>query len=557
MFKKQGTADDGRLVKFMPIDKNEDIKRRNEDNLLIGLNTNKYPDFNTLVWKLINHGFNKDILNKIQKGVYKINIPRNQLLDIIKIQTDQISTEQIEKIINEATEKIEKASILYQKQHEKALSSSLEEVSTIFKDNLVLPFNPMVEEEWDNMCSSDKLISLSPIPLNSEPLQILSAIKKENCKYITVEGPPGTGKSHTITAIVFDAILKNQSVLVLSDKKEALDVVEDKITETMNKVMHDKNFQNPILRLDKTGNTYNQILSTKSLDNIKIHYRAIKKDYQALEQNIEKSKNSLKEDLDAEILLYNEINIEEIFELIKLETYYEKFEHVVDIEEVLKVSESSIELEDIRKILRNFKDNLLNFRRNIDHYHEIFRAFNFPVDDFDVLTGFQEILPLKNAFPCILAGIRDYAEYIPLEPEIFDLVIIDEASQVSIAQAFPALLRAKKIVILGDKKQFSNVKSAQARSDTNREYLNNVKDAFQKHVSADITKLVKLDKFNIKTSILEFFESIHNYNIMLMKYFRGYKEIISYSNKNFYQDSLQVMKIRGKAVEDVIQFSVL
>jgi len=64
----------------------------------------------------------------------------------------------------------------------------------------------------------------------------------------------------------------------------------------------------------------------------------------------------------------------------------------------------------------------------------------------------DEFLKLKEAFPCILAGIRDYAEYIPLEPEIFDLVIIDEASQVSIAQAFPALLRAKKVLILGDKK---------------------------------------------------------------------------------------------------------
>ncbi len=31
-----------------------------------------------------------------------------------------------------------------------------------------------------------------------------------------------------------------------------------------------------------------------------------------------------------------------------------------------------------------------------------------------------------------MAGIRDYAEYIPLEPELFDLVVIDEASQVSI-----------------------------------------------------------------------------------------------------------------------------
>jgi hypothetical protein len=169
----------------------------------------------------------------------------------------------------------------------------------------------------------------------------------------------------------------------------------------------------------------------------------------------------------------------------------------------------------------------------------------------------QEFSKLKQAFPCILAGIRDYAEYIPLEPEIFDLVIIDEASQVSIAQAFPALLRAKKVLILGDKKQFSNIKSALAKSDTNREYLNTLRDSFIGNVSDDTTGLVKLQKFNIKTSILEFFEFISNYNTQLLKHFRGYKEIISYSNKYFYQDDLQVMKIRGKRIEDVIKISVI
>ena len=169
----------------------------------------------------------------------------------------------------------------------------------------------------------------------------------------------------------------------------------------------------------------------------------------------------------------------------------------------------------------------------------------------------DEFLKLKEAFPCILSGIRDYAEYIPLEPEIFDLVIIDEASQVSVAQAFPALLRAKKILILGDKKQFSNVKSAQARSDTNREYVNNLRDCFINCVSNESTKLIKLGKFNIKTSILEFFEFISNYNTQLLKHFRGYKEIISYSNKYFYQNGLQVMKIRGKSIDNVLIFSLL
>jgi ssDNA-binding Zn-finger/Zn-ribbon topoisomerase 1 len=172
----------------------------------------------------------------------------------------------------------------------------------------------------------------------------------------------------------------------------------------------------------------------------------------------------------------------------------------------------------------------------------------FPKDEFG---------KLKKAFPCILASIRDYAEYIPLETDIFDLLIIDEASQVSVSQAFPALLRSKKILILGDRKQFSNVKAAQARSDTNREYLNRLHESFVRNVSEEQGKLLRLEKFNIKASILDFFELITNYQIQLSKYFRGYKEIISYSNVHFYQSSLQVMKIRGKPIDDVLKFTIL
>ena len=113
----------------------------------------------------------------------------------------------------------------------------------------------------------------------------------------------------------------------------------------------------------------------------------------------------------------------------------------------------------------------------------------------------EEFGKLREAFPCILAGIRDYAEFIPLEPELFDLLIIDEASQVSIAQALPALLRAKQILILGDKKQFSNIKAAQARSDTNREHLNRLELSFRENVSQEPSKLVKLERFNIRTSV--------------------------------------------------------
>ena len=76
-------------------------------------------------------------------------------------------------------------------------------------------------------------------------------------------------------------------------------------------------------------------------------------------------------------------------------------------------------------------------------------------------------------------------------------------------------------------------------------------------MSNEQAKLVRLEKFNIRASILDFFELITNYQVQLSKYFRGYKEIISFSNKYFYRDSLQVMKIRGKPIDEVLKFTQL
>lgn len=174
----------------------------------------------------------------------------------------------------------------------------------------------------------------------------------------------------------------------------------------------------------------------------------------------------------------------------------------------------------------------------------------------------QYLHTLIEAFPCLIVNIRELGEYIPLEPELFDLVIIDEASQVSIAQAFPALLRAKKVVVLGDTKQFSNVKTSTASIPINNEAFSTVRDSYSKdlrQVEEDTRDAIKgkIARFNIKNSILDFMQAIANYQTMLLKHFRCYKEIISYSNHQFYADRLQVMKLRGKNVQDVIRFEIV
>ena len=117
------------------------------------------------------------------------------------------------------------------------------EASKMFKDiindfllNEPEGFIENIESDWDNASTDDRLNYTSPIPLNYEQQKILSALNKDKCKYVVVEGPPGTGKSHTISAIAFNYILEGKSTLILSDTKYALDVVEDKINQTLNKV---------------------------------------------------------------------------------------------------------------------------------------------------------------------------------------------------------------------------------------------------------------------------------------------------------------------------------
>jgi hypothetical protein len=170
----------------------------------------------------------------------------------------------------------------------------------------------------------------------------------------------------------------------------------------------------------------------------------------------------------------------------------------------------------------------------------------------------KEFVKLREAFPCIIASVRDFAEFINLKKDLFDLIIIDEASQVSIAQALPALIRAKKVLVLGDKKQFNNVKSMQATKVENNYFLEKIKKAFKK-ISNDRQTLERLKLFDVTSSVLEFFTNIANYETMLKKHFRGYKEHISYSSKYFYNNEIQAIRVKSPdlRLKDIIKFDVL
>jgi len=638
------------------------------------------------------------------------------------------------------------------------------------------PIGPAIESEWDAMTLVDRLVFEAPIPLNEEQIKILKAVRREEGKFILVEGPPGCGKSHTITAIASDCILNRRSCLVLSDKREALDVVQDKVSETMSRVRHDPEFPNPILRLGQQQTNFRKLISSQTLGKVSAYVKSANANQARVNAELAEKQSDLRSDISQTTECLGGLPIKEIATVFRLESqlntidstlaadiatgidaslltelaalsvdpgalkaYFEAIHkaggasdtetfhrHVrrdAVIAKLLPVVKRQplallpgigarqarqlsawlheydqlkmpvlgyllrgsavrrleqsilVELSPSRPIrLKQDFETLRLITFEVSRLKSALDAEGIPEDEltvaYQMLSGAKQVwseathlgpivesmfssaagIPLaliaarpaarfvdiwllalsyaealnktsqcfaktpqfdylgaktdlerlrtlmmntevdsrlvaymdnyrtdaralaaliaerqkfpeekfdqvKESFPLILASIRDFGEYMPLMPNLFDVVVIDEASQVSIAQALPALLRAKKVVVLGDSKQFSNTKSSNASIALNDKYRSELKSFFMANVSSKDHILRRLDQFDVKRSVLEFVKSCANIEIMLRKHFRSYQELISYSSKTFYGGELQAIKVRGCPIGDVIRFT--
>ncbi len=89
-----------------------------------------------------------------------------------------------------------------------------------------------------------KLRGKMPVNKNSYTVKMLDFAQSEvvrrvdECGNMVIYGPPGTGKSQTIVNVIADAIGKNKRVLVISQKKAALDVVYNRLGALNEKAMY-------------------------------------------------------------------------------------------------------------------------------------------------------------------------------------------------------------------------------------------------------------------------------------------------------------------------------
>lgn len=139
---------------------------------------------------------------------------------------------------------------------------------------------------------------------------------------------------------------------------------------------------------------------------------------------------------------------------------------------------------------------------------------------------------------------------IPLENNLFDILIIDEASQCDIASAFPLFYRAKSVVIIGDPKQLKHISLLNQEQDEQIADENNVKNLFNDYSYTKNSLYALAEKIGIANS---------NQPILLNEHYRCARDIITFSNENFYDNLLHVLtdELRLKPSDDLLAHCIL
>lgn len=141
------------------------------------------------------------------------------------------------------------------------------------------------------------------------------------------------------------------------------------------------------------------------------------------------------------------------------------------------------------------------------------------------------MLHAAGAVPCWIMSHARISESMPADIGAFDLVIVDEASQ-SDLWALPAILRGKKILVVGDDKQVSP--DAGFISSVRIQELRNRFLADQPY-GAEMTPEKSL--YDLAARVFA------AYQVMLREHFRCVPPIISYSNRVFYKGAIYPLRI--------------
>lgn len=371
-----------------------------------------------------------------------------------------------------------------------------------------------------------------------------------------IQGPPGTGKTQTILNAILSAMFNGKTVLVTSNNNIPVDGVYDDIQALKYPIESKERMLFPAIRLGSFENC------GLAIDRIKRMYeKAVK----------------LTPD-DSKIKTLKKRRSEDMKDLMKLLSDYEKYTELLDKEEGLKkllkdnnyplsvVIEAQLnavqkQIEDLGKIqIDKLKDYV-----NIDQktlrmaihyetaerlqnlskakYKELLEIINLPVDNKEkyhdrtkkfraYLNNDENLQKFLEIFPVILATNLS-CTFLGSAKVQFDIIMMDEAGQCNVANALIPIVRGKQLLLVGDPQQLRPVVVLdKVINDSLKE----------KYCIPEEYDYIKNSIYTLFTQI-----DITSNETLLSYHYRCHDKIIGFSNKKYYHSKL---KLKGKSNED-------
>ena len=170
-------------------------------------------------------------------------IDKEELLDICVNLIESINTTSSDNIRETFRQKLENVNAIHDKKYYEKLPlttnnsfidfGGLFSIFEVQKQSIVNDYEDLLDLKGATINLEDmKKHSFQPISsVETDPSQQSILHSLESTRNILIQGPPGTGKSQTLTAVLINALENHKKVLVVCEKRTALEVLHNSLNE--------------------------------------------------------------------------------------------------------------------------------------------------------------------------------------------------------------------------------------------------------------------------------------------------------------------------------------
>lgn len=326
--------------------------------------------------------------------------------------------------------------------------------------------------------SQNTCVPVLPFAFDEYQIQAIDHIM--GSEHTVVTGPPGTGKSQFIANLIINLFLQKKRVLFVSHTSEAVRVVNERINDAFTNLMMQtgkKELRQELgMRLEELVAHYNEERTAPnrehSFEDITRNWQELQADTKYLQQSSKlhkKLEDSLRISTASHVhpiplrkLRGQAARIRAMWFLMRLRNRRTDHDVLTAIkqrkDQHVVISRSYVNTNYLKLIFENssygqlvaYVDAVQNKKFTYGHTQDKSEKY------------IHAALQAMNVWSCTLKSL---AATFPLQVNLFDYVIFDEASQIDLPSAAPALYRAKRLVVVGDENQLNHIAKIHDRTE--------------------------------------------------------------------------------------------